>query len=278
MPLFCFFSGFFTRVGVRDKKTFCGVFHILSLFLIFHFIICIIWDKPINYRNILSPQYGTWYLLCLFYWRLFSAFLTDKHVTWYNVIIALFISLISGFIPFVGNILSFQLAVDMFFYFFLGLVIRKYRILDYLDAIPVKLSMVSLILFFIMLYILWPDKLGLRLNLYHNYGNNSMVLFGERFMIIISSILTSVFFLRLTKKVVCDSLSRLGANTLFIYLYHIFFIYIVHVLVRADKLTFGVLEVFLCSATILIVLVILLRVRFLTEFVKFNLFEKFLLT
>lgn len=128
MPLFIFFSGYFSRK--KDiKYLLSSIWKLLEPLLLFHFIGMILtyFSKgSISISNILTPWYVLWYLLSLIYWRLLLQVIPDYILdqTKFIIISTLCISIIAGFLP-LDKTMSLQRTLSLMPFFFGGYCMRN---------------------------------------------------------------------------------------------------------------------------------------------------------
>lgn len=131
MPLFIFVSGYFSK-----KKTFTDYFRqggggkkLIFIYLAFDFIylsLDIISGIPLTIHRLLSPSFALWYILALIYWRAILQLIPYKCINnkLFVTLVALLISLLSGFIP-LNTEMSFQRACGFLPFFFTGFYMRQ---------------------------------------------------------------------------------------------------------------------------------------------------------
>lgn len=122
MPLFVLLSGYFTKRKTA-KNMFRSSLKLLRLFIVFHGIDLLLryihGEVSFSIRNIITPSFALWYLLCLFYWRLSVVLIPNKIARKYVVFFSIILSLLVGFVHIRGE-LGFQRFFSFMPYFFIG--------------------------------------------------------------------------------------------------------------------------------------------------------------
>lgn len=151
MPLFVFVSGYFTHPGVMDLKKIREAFHFMSLFILFDLLCWLIIPRDVNYRTILTPQYAMWYLLAMFYWRFLSIFVKKEWLTRRNLVIMIAFSALVGFVPFIGEIGSFNRASCFLCFFMAGMMCQNTSFFVKVKKIPIWIAVIPMILIFVFM-------------------------------------------------------------------------------------------------------------------------------
>ena len=277
MPTFIFVSGMFSQM--RDKGKYkSGILRIFETFVVLQTIKVgmtiipglihdTITPKSII-ATILTPQFGSWYLLCLTYWRLMVFFLPEKFLRQNSAIIVsscFFISLLGGFIP-VGNMLALQRTMCFLPFFFMGYYAKNIELKKYVSKIPVLLAVGVLLSFCLIYYHYinydirfisygWSSYLSVA-------GFSPLELFIARGLFLISAIITGLMVMRLipTKS---TFYSQWGKITLFIYAYHLFVINALRYAIKHNLFPQNEWLLFIPPVIITAVLIVLSRVKFL---------------
>ena len=264
MPLFVFLSGYFSK-KYNDISSFwrssgkiletCLIFQLLSIS-----IECFFYNKQFSLFALLRPRLAVWYLFSLFWWKCLlqiSIPLIER-----NLKVALFVcvcvGLIAGFVP-IGAPLSFQRTFSMLPYFILGYY-AKSKGIEIKKHFPNFLGgIMGLFVFFIFFLIL---NKNLKSILYGLYPYRTIEFCLYRFVWYIIAILLSFCFLICVNRIKCNNLLLyIGRNTLFIYVWHIFFIRILKYLVPHFELPNSFSFVLIYSVTIFVVVVLLSRIK-----------------
>lgn len=122
MPLFVLLSGYFTKRKPL-KLQFNSSVKLLRLFVTFHCIDLLLQcckDGVLpTFHDLIYPSFALWYLLCLFYWRMLVAVLSDRFNRNSLIFASLVASLLVGFVPIKGE-MGFQRFFSFMPYFFIG--------------------------------------------------------------------------------------------------------------------------------------------------------------
>lgn len=172
MPLFIFISGYFSKILI-DKKSFWKVFNtILIPFIlleIFYSLISFLLYKETI--NLLIPEWGLWYLLSLFVWRI-SLNLIDKIK--YSFFILVILSLGIGFLDFDGY-LSIERIITFSPFFYGGYLLAKNNL--------------AIIMRFAFLTLIPKNK-----TIYSNFGKNSVNVYIWHLFVLIIFFKASGFY------------------------------------------------------------------------------------
>lgn len=272
MPLFVFISGYFTRPGEISAKSFRSAFHFLSLFIIFNLLMWMVHKLPVNYRTILTPQYAMWYLLSMFYWRLGVIFIKKKWLTVRNLLVVTLFSALIGFVPFIGEMFSFNRTVCFFCFFVAGMMCRDSDFFKRIGNIPLGiLLLLSVVIFILMFYLYGED---IRVVFGNSYGM-SLLRFWERVGHMVVAIVLGLCLIRVSRMKILSIFARLGEKSLFFYLYHTFFIMALPYVVHSLGLSVSLIMLVVYTIVIVIILSFLSRIRFLNAFLEFNMFDGF---
>ena len=108
MPLFIFISGYFSKNFYRMKRK--AIRNLLIPYITFN----MIWYTAVyigtkeNMFSLLLPGWTLWYLLSLFFWRIFLKYIVKfKHMLAFSF----FIGILIGLVPSVGSILSISRTI-----------------------------------------------------------------------------------------------------------------------------------------------------------------------
>jgi len=238
MGLFCFISGYFSKVDENTQiKAFKGLFIPYILFCTLYTIFAVIVLGSSFPKNLyFVPTFGLWYLLMVFYFRFSLPVLVKiKYIFWISLIAALAIGLMNFPSNFLALTRSFvYLPIFLAGYYFknsteyFNHVNQKIKniIIDIRDIILNHKTVFSILLLLIIIgfFFLCSDfslgffgfkpsyaKLGLR----RSFGM-IMRLLVILFMILVSVLVT---YLMPNKR---TFLSKIGVNSLYIYILHIF--------------------------------------------------------
>lgn len=275
MPVFIFVSGMFSQMRDREKYK-LGILRILETYIVFQ----IIWTgmkiipglmhgtatlKSVI-AAILTPQYALWYILSLCFWRLIVLYTPERFLRQNpkRVILAcIFISLFGGFIP-VGGILSLQRTMTYLPFFFLGYYAKNIEVKAIIAKIPLLLAVGVTLACFLVYYLLLNCNISFILCGKTPYcavaGYSLIKLFLARGILLISATITGIMLMRLTPTK-ATAISQWGKLTLFIYIYHFFFVHILRYTIRHGILPQNEWLLILMSVVIMMGLVLLSRVK-----------------
>ena len=246
MPMFIFVSGMFSQIKDRERyKT--GILRIFETYVVLQIIEVgikiipqLIHDtatlKSVTFA-ILTPQFGSWYLLSLTFWRLIVLYIPKDFCTKNPTIIlfaCIFISLFGGFIP-VGKTLSLQRTMTYLPFFFMGYYAKSVEVKKYVAKIPSSLA-IGVLLSALLIYVIYINNdYSFILYGWSSYwsiaGFSSFELFIARFIFFTSSIIIGLMVMCLTPTKV-TFFNQWGRITLFIYVYHLFVIFVLRYAIK----------------------------------------------
>ena len=236
MPLFIFASGYFSKSIVSQRKTdLQNVLIPYFLLEIYNWIFTYVTGLGAGKLNVAIPTFQNWYLLGLFIWRLVIPYFRFVSMP-VAIGISLLISICIGFIPQFNKFLALHRIMYFMFFFVLGYFApnikeflkldKKYQFLDFLIfaafiSIIFSLSYFNPHLRQIITYAFNP-VFG-----YHempHYAAESLYPLLTRFVGLVASIAISISFLFLIP-MRRTSYSKFGANTLYVFLFHMFLVW-----------------------------------------------------
>lgn len=218
MPLFVFISGYFSKN--IDKCREKAIKDLLLPFIVFNFI----WYASIgNFQfPIYYPGWTLWYLLSLFVWRFF---LKDIIKIKWALGLSLMLGLLVGLVDNYSSLLSFSRIFAFLPFFLLGYYANNSTI-NKIKAYPKVISMTGLIViglfsFLMAKYNVLDYKFLYLSNSYQSFGLGAVQGSLLRTIAYLITLLVSVFVINLvpSRKF---KFSKLGANTMMIYLGHIY--------------------------------------------------------
>lgn len=233
MPLFIFVSGMFTHIKEREKYR-RGIFRLLETYILFQLILKVpnmLVSGDFSTNNIISiisePSFAMWYLLSLAFWRIIIFHIPHEHINSpiRLIITCILISLAGGFIPINGQF-SFQRTIALLPFFVMGYSAKNIEIMKYISKIPHSLAIGLLLSVFLVFYFVLNRNCGIAFICRASYGVKPelplILHFFARGVYLIVGTITGIMVMRVvpTKSL----LYRRGNITLFIYIYHIFFI------------------------------------------------------
>ena len=130
MPLFVFVSGFFSN----NRHVMRGAMRLLETYIVYQLI------KGIAYHYsplwlLIMPAPMLWYLVALIIWRLLYASFEKMGVkiSWQLLFLLVCVSIVAGFVPWIGR--EFALSRILVFapYFFLGVIVQKKQIMTLIN-------------------------------------------------------------------------------------------------------------------------------------------------
>jgi len=229
MPLFIFFSGYFSKKienqRIKDVKDLLVPYLIIQILYFF-----ILTAANPNYNwSLVLPIGANWYLIGMFIWRLLAPYFRFVK----NALLsAILIGLLVGFIPDFNQILNLQRIVSYLPFFILGYNFEG----NYKDKLLFKNKIYAVVLFalLIVFYLVssfhspeivsFIKKCQAILYPYNGTVIEKIMQLIERFLFFLLSVVTSIIFMQLipNKQTI---FSGLGKNSLYIFLFHMFFIY-----------------------------------------------------
>lgn len=277
MPLFVFLSGLFSR-----KKSFSEQWNsskkLLRLFVVFQIVDLafshIFVPHTYSLREIVSPCFAMWYLLCLFYWRMMLSAIPSSCKPKWVMCISVAACLAIGFVP-VGNEFGLHRFFSFMPYFLLGHY-YGYKMLQFIDNKVVSLPppmrktwKLSLCLAFMVVMTVvsfnphWLDVIILP------YSSNKV--FVLRIAYLGYSMFLSVAMLAMfgfKRNWENNILAKVGGDTLFYYLMHpyILFVFVQAGMLFNDVISF--IEAVCITSVTIITLYLLGKIKFLHSILK----------
>ena len=214
MPAFVFVSGYFCRGNVNYTRIKKYIFFYLignTFMMLFSYI------YMNNKINLLVPYYSFWYLIALIVWRISINFLKNvKGILPISIIVALLI----GFFPKINNTLVLCRIICFFPFILLGIKAYHYQINLIIEKNKCLIRIISILIFMCIVIIskeLIP-QLSFGELLMYPYNNNTDIL--HRLLIFIIAILMIFILLSITPNKKKFFLTKIGRNSLYIYIYH----------------------------------------------------------
>ena len=255
MPVFVLLSGYFTKISSDEKflkwlrKTFC-------IFLIFQVgLVLLEWvlGEEVGWRVLIVPQYALWYLVSLIFWRLSIQLLAKIHVlpnVWMLVVSVCLVPLIS-FIP-IGLEFSFQRTFVFFPFYVAGLLVNQHQLLPKVNRVNKWLSVAVSVLALVVACVLT--------SFIPKVPCGDMKDLAVRMLQIVNSFVICFCIFRLMPREPIKKMAGLGKDSMYFYLYHVFFILIQRHVFAHFHIHANVLVAFLLA--IFYVLVIMLMKKF----------------
>lgn len=273
MPTFFFVSGMFSQMKDRDifKIKFLCVLETYIVFQLIRAVPPMLISGKITLMSIAHvieyPCFTLWYLLSLFYMRLMIYYLPEKFLrdNPKRIVFACFlISLLGGFIP-VGHQFSFQRTMTYLPFFFIGYYCVNIEVKKYIAKIPSILAVGVCVSAFLLFYILLNRNLDFivmgKSSYWFNAEYSPLLLCFSRFVFLVSAIIVGSMVMRLV--MIKPLFTEWGKITLFIYIYHSFLIQAFRFALSHNYLPQNEWICFAMSVIITIVLLFLLKIKFL---------------
>jgi fucose 4-O-acetylase-like acetyltransferase len=220
MPLFVFLSGYLTPS--EDDRIIRGIKKAAILYIVFQTIELIL-HGDFSIRGFLTPYWHLWYIWCVLFWRIgiyfFKGYLTNKTI----IIASCFIvGFAIGFVP-RNSTLAIQRIFAFLPYFMLGYFSKGKQLKEGISKLDIKWFILCLLcLVPIMIYkgqnyfFILTNSMSFEWSKLNMFGRISAYIIGISF---------SVIILRFTKE--NNILSKIGKDSLIIYLLHAEFVLIV---------------------------------------------------
>lgn len=229
MPVFVFITGYFSKNVQKSRDV------AVEKYLIPYFIFCIflqVEDRILNIGvgknlgfNLLYPQWGMWYLIALFWWKLF---IKDFVRIRFILPLSILVGLLSGFSREIGSFLSIGRAVNLLFFFLLGYYCTKENV-EKLRKLPKILGVIPIVItglcaYFMTYRLEWSRHLLFMKRSYMTgYVKEEIAV---RIMIYVVASLMIFAMLRLcsNKK---NVFTYIGTNSVSVYVIHLFIVKII---------------------------------------------------
>lgn len=222
MPAMTFVSGYFSKNLEKNReKAFETILmpYLILNFMNYLFKIFVIGEKYFGYR-FLKPTWGLWYLLTLFLWKFF---LKDLVKIRFLLPFSLLLGILSGFSGEFSGYLALGRAVCFFPFFLLGYYCKKEHI-EKIKRIPKMICIVVIAATAVIsVYVVKKDLFDETfLFLKSPYPKESRVTFLlYRVIIYVVAIAMTIVIINLTSSRK-NFLSMIGANTMTVYILHLF--------------------------------------------------------
>jgi len=254
LPLLIFVSGYLSKDTPESSiKAFKSILIPYLIFETFWIIFLFLKDGIINQSIFIVPAWGLWYLLCLYFWRVFLPTAARiKHI----FIISILAALLIGFLNFNSTILSISRAICFFPIFLLGFYFKdikdKFTINKYLASVVFfALITVAALLLMPMTYRVFFFKYS-----YHAMDMRNLVGMVIRMLILLVEMagVILLFNIMTDKRTI---LTRIGKNSLPVYVLHFYFVMAIPYLIELVGLgtifkDFILTSVYVVVATILV--------------------------
>ena len=260
MPLFIFISGRFSQIKDKGKYK-KGISKLLETYVFFQIVwrlFAFVAEKDFSQifpKLIDTPWWILWYLFSLICWRAIVLLIPERFL--HNqplliITISLFIGVIGGFIP-IGIKFSFQRTVAFFPFFVLGYYSERVDVKSLIKKIPIFIPITVLSILFIVIY--------LNPNVNSNPEMSPIICCIIRCAFIAIATIISIMVMRLVPT--NQRLANGGSKTLFIFIYHAFFVQALNIAKKLNVIPHNELLLFGLSVLFTILLINLSRFKFL---------------
>lgn len=221
MPAFVFIAGYFTKRASFSPKLFSQYIIFQSIFLIIGWY----FKQEVQWLSILSPFLVLWFLFSLITWKLLVQIVSRIK---YPFLVFAVLSALFGYFDQIGEFLSIAKTVFFFPFFLLGYTLKnkpsdQFNFNKYLGVAV----LISIFLFFYYresTNLLWFSGLP-----YSRMGLSGWQAGFSRIAVYILFIISSISFLSIVPQQ-RFTLTKLGENTLIVYLLHEIPIYLLYLL------------------------------------------------
>lgn len=233
MPVFVIISGMMFRN--KNLKELLGGNWLIVTYLTFHLLYG---GKPLEYnggslsdfwstgfvynlKHLYDPADGLWYLVSLYFWRLFlnqtPKNLKEKKLL--HLVLVLAVSLLMGFVP-LGREMSFQRTFAFYPLFVLGYYLRDYY--ERLRVVPKVIPITAIVAYAVLIIATTFPPISVLLE--RSAYNTSNMLLG-----VIARVAFYVWVIPISLSVIAvfpdnKYFSQEGKQTMFYYMYHMFFV------------------------------------------------------
>ena len=224
MPSFIFWSGFLSKS--ENSRSFKSITKLLLIYIIFNYIHGLILYKYKNYiLYIFFPYNSYWYLLCLIYWRFSIKYFANQY---FPITFSFIISLLVGFLSEIGNKFSIKRTLSFFPYFIIG---YKFSKKNFEKLLLLRNRSYFILFFLILLVIHLTLKYSIFIEVNHSMMNNDYINYKEdikiRIILFIYSFLIILIMMLIIPNKNIFLLTKIGKNSLYIYLFHRIFTIII---------------------------------------------------
>ena len=217
MPLFIFCSGYLERGDF--KRTLKQLVPMYVVFNVLYILVAYVFLRQEVDLFFIQPYWIMWYLLSLLGWNLISHIIPN--VNGVIILVAFFVGLFVGFLS-IDYAFSFSRTFVFFPFYLMGRWVKENKInITYFTRYKLLGLLISLgvILFLFYNPVLMPQWLYGSFN-YEDGGGNILI----RFVCYILSVIISISFLSLVPRKPVSFLTKIGRNTLSVYLLHGFIV------------------------------------------------------
>ena len=219
---FFFISAYFSSKSKRKRID--KILNMFKIYLIWQILVTIYYSfvlKTMNFSlNILYPRYTYWFLVTLISYLLFE-FIFEKVSFKVMIPLSFGLSLISGFIPFIGEYASLGRTFTFLPFYVIGFYAKDLKIMDKIRSSSFKKTFIFASVIILILLIVDDSIMPYRLLRgkynYYDVTGSLLSVFLKRCLFYLFSVIVSVTFL----KIISNNktfFTRLGQNTLYVYL------------------------------------------------------------
>ena len=258
MPAFIFISGYFSKNPDKCREK--AVENILIPYVIF----CVLFQVQARILNIgignemafriMTPQFGMWYLLALFWWRYF---LKDLIRIRFILPFSLVLGVMIGFSREFGSYLSLSRTFGFLFFFLLGYYCTP-KVIEKIRQFPKILGILSVLITVIFAWVMTNTDMKKRFLFFKEpYGGDIEIkqAFIRFAVYIIGTIMIfALFNLCSSRK---NRFTYIGVNSMSVYIIHLFLIKIIR-----RFCDFSILPVYV---NFILIIIITLGISFITS-------------
>lgn len=232
MPLFVFISGRFSHFSDRDRYK-KSILRVLETLLVFHLIRCfmqLLQGNGIHLSMFTTPSFALWYLAALVYWRILVLLMPEKlkKQPISMIAISICISLIAPFIPGIwGKHFVIERSMTFLPFFVLGYYSVGVDIKEKVKRINPMIAAGYLAVLFVCLYVaLQYFAINTATIVHYSFSywtdnlTDSIGRIGIRSLYIPFVIVTSAMVMRIVSVLPLVA----GVISMFVYIYHMFFV------------------------------------------------------
>lgn len=259
MPAFIFISGLCFKKG-------SGIKRLLSNYIIFQslYLLCEIIEKKKSFQfSYTTPSWIMWYLLSMIIWYVLCEYLPcDKKRGIEILVFGIVLGLIVGYDKTIGRYLSLSRSIVFFSFFWSGVYIRAHYFEQFSAFISKKntkntlMKWCFLFISIVQIYVLFTYQTHIKKYWFYEtspYNDKGYTIVIRAWILLMAAVFSITFFFLIPKKEYAV-LSRIGKNTLPVYLYHGILIKIADCCALFDKVRFPVLSICLLTCFLVTVL------------------------
>jgi len=235
MPLFIFISGYLSKISLDSgMKAFKGVFIPYLIFETLWIVFIFLKNGTIPSAMYFVPEVGLWYLLSLFFWRTMLPVANRiKYIFWISILVGLFV----GSVDFKIGFLSISRTICYFPVFLLGFYFKdmkeKFVINKYLAG-GILIVLLTAVTFLVKPYTANILELKLSYSALHLGNLEGIIL---RFIVMVVGMISVVLLFNImTSKE--TFLTKIGRNSLPVYVLQFYFIFNLPIIINYIGLNF----------------------------------------